>query len=189
MPELSPSLFFPLYALQWIALLFLAALLLGAYNQIGQLQKARTPRASLLRKGDPLPIDLGIPLPAHTFVVLLTYGCSGCLTLVQKLDGLQLGDWSLITLIHGTPLPRETAHLPELHPPTGALPLHDPDNTWFRQLGAEVTPAALAFVGGRLVDQAVAPNGEWFDAVIRRHGVDGKGVMRETPGAAVAGFR
>ncbi len=51
MPDWSPSILVPLYALQWIALLFLAALVLGAYNQIGQVQRTLSRRPSRLRPG------------------------------------------------------------------------------------------------------------------------------------------
>lgn len=179
MTEISYSLFLSLYAAQWLAILFLFALVLGAYNQINRVERQVRPPASRLGKGDRPPIRLGFPLPSRAFLVLLSYGCGPCVDLCEKLASLDAGDWSVITILHGEPLPADAARIPIPRPPSFAMVLRDPDRAWFRGLGGGPTPAALAFVHGRLEAQQVAPKVDWFEALIRQWPKDGEEVMRQ----------
>jgi hypothetical protein len=195
-------LFYVLYAAQWLVLLLVGLLVLGAFHEIGRLQgvlgalrgevASLRPSGSRLQKGDRLPIDLGVPLPPRAFLVLLSYGCSGCIDLCRKLEGADLGGWVLITIVHGRP-PRPPADLsaangiaPEqlvellsdkLPLPSNALPLYDPERVWLRQLGVTAIPTALALVGGRLVDQQVGPDVAWFREVPERRRARGREVI------------
>src|SRR5579884_3018597 len=174
MPDWSPSILVPLYALQWIALLFLAALVLGAYNQIGQVQRTLSRRPSRLRPGDHLPADDRIPASPRMFLAVLSHGCGPCATLARNLEDAELGDWDLITVITGEPVQPGTPATPELHLPSAAQPVYDPERSLARELGIAGTPVVLAFVDGKLKDQKIAPSVEWFETIARRQTVGKK---------------
>jgi len=118
--------------------------------------------ASRLQQGDFLPIDLGIPLPQRSFLLFVGAACGPCIDLCRALADVNLGDWSLVTIIHtpGVGTPQAPSHA--LVPPEYGRHLHDPERIWFTELGIAHTPTALALVNGRLVDQRIAPSVSWF---------------------------
>jgi len=217
--RLEPVWFFVLWGAQWLALLGIGALVLGAYHEISRLDGVigglrsemitLRPSASRLQRGDRLPTDLEIPLPPRAFVLVLSYGCSGCIDISRKLEGVGLGNWELLAVVTGRPPSRPTdlssaqglpaEHLAELLADTIPLPSHahpfyDPERKWVRELGLTVLPTGLAFVGGRMVDQMAGPDLAWFIDVPSKRRARWKEVLeagrqREAPpaGHEVAG--
>jgi hypothetical protein len=202
MSEPDITLFWPLYAFQWVVIVLLGLLVLAAFHEIGRLEgvigairgevASLRPAGTGLQRGDQLPIDLGIALATRAFVVLLSYGCSGCIDLCRKLQGVDLGEWALVTIVHGRPPPPpadlsrapgvDPAHLAELLSdklplPTNAIAVYDPERAWMRRLGVTAIPVALAFVGGRLVDQQVGPDIAWFTELPGKRRTRGKEVL------------
>jgi hypothetical protein len=169
MIDINPSIAITLYVIQWTFILFLGALVLGAYNQIDRLERGiRSQDApSRLREGERLPDGVGITLPARAFLIVFSYGCAPCVELSKRLDNIRLGDWSLIALAGGKPIPREQARIPELRLPGGAQHIYDPEFALSNELKVYSTPTALAFVDGRLIAQQIAPNLEWFERVAK----------------------
>src|SRR5712691_11649833 len=158
--------------LQWLAIIFLGFLMLGAFREISHLETvvrslgtSAVPPASSLHAGDHLPFDLEVPVPPRSFLLLLSYGCSGCVDICRRLDQADLGDWSAVALLVGSPIRVGDVALPPGMLEDGAPPIppwfvtvRDPERERFRQLGASATPAVLALMGGRLIEQQVAPS-------------------------------
>lgn len=175
-----------LLALQWMAILSLFGLVLGAFHEIGRLNEnvrlldapSSLPVPSTLRIGDRLPERLGFAPSPRSFVLMVKHGCSGCVDVCRKLEGVNLGNWTLTVVLCGQPPPTNYPLL--ISPPSQATVIHDRQNFWMRELGVKGTPTALALVGGRLVDQLAAPNVAWFEELPRRRSERGEEVMRAT---------
>lgn len=164
--------------------------LLGAFNQISHiaaLQQQSPSVPSRIHKGDALPINLGFDLPPRAYVVFVMYGCSGCASICKKLDEVDLGNWSLIVVLSGPAqipgvspngMPVVDGQEAEVFPfPRQAIRLYDPPRAWLRDLNIHTVPAALAFVGSRLVDQAAPPGVDWFIQLLNRRKHAGKAML------------
>lgn len=125
---------------------------------------------------------------SRTFLLLLSYGCSGCADISSKLADATLDGWSLVVVMGGHPIP-ESARA-ELGPnprgmaadggfgfPPQARVIHDRDRRILKALGTTATPTALALVAGKLVDQDVAPNIDWFREVQRKRAAKGEELL------------
>jgi hypothetical protein len=161
MMVVNPAVLYALVALQWLLLLFVGGLVLGAFNQIVRLQQQiehLSPTPSRLRKGDPLPADLGTALPRRALVAVLSPGCSGCVDLCRRLRDLVISDWTLVAVISGA---TDTAAT-ELPVPETATVVGDQERRWILLLGIKALPTVLAFADDRLVAQQVGPNTSWL---------------------------
>lgn len=167
-----------LLALQWILLLFLGLLILGAFHQIARLQgevATFVQRPSRLRIGDHSPSTLDVGLPPRAFVIaLLAQGCGGCVAFCQDLQSVDLGEWAIVAVLFDW---RGETDLPL---PTNAQVVYDPDRRWSRELGTKVTPTVLAFVNGRLVAQEIGPKVGWLLGVVQSRSSAGKEVLQRT---------
>jgi hypothetical protein len=162
---------------QWVALLGMGLLVVGTYHEINRLEKDLRsipwmPAPSRLQNGELIPVDFGRPLPPRTFLLAVSNGCSGCIDISAKLGELGgLDGWSLFVLFRGKP-PGEQSTNGHSHPmklPAYAEVFYEQHkNEWFKQLGVTSTPTAIAVVGGRVIDQVVAPRLDWFTTIDER---------------------
>jgi len=196
MGVIDPS--FPSIAngVHWLVTLILGIFVLGAFHEIGRLQRRiltgpleREP--SRLHMGDRFTADLGIPLPSRVFLLFVSHGCSGCVDICRNLEGVDLQGWSLITIVRGHPVSRETlatmGSLPSWMSADGGIPIpsqarciFDPQGVWFQQLEVSAVPTAMALVGGRLVGQQVGPKVTWFQDVPRERRLRGRETILST---------
>jgi hypothetical protein len=196
------AIIYTLMTLNFMLNIFIGLLTLGAYHEINRLRdqrnhESRLPVASKLLKGERIRANFGIKMPPRAFILFLSYSCSGCFDICNRLQGADLGDWSLVIALADRPLTSEQLEevvqsLPpgtsreqvtlarELPVPSYATVLHDPERRWFRELGVTATPTALALVGGRVVDQQVAPNITWFTQLPDERRARGKEALFST---------
>ena len=127
------------------------------------LQMHQSP-ASNLNIGDPLPLDIGVPIPPQAFVVVVSPLCHPCVELCEQLAQVRLDGWSLIMLIVDV-----TSNESGLRLPPSARVVFDQEREWFRQLDLRATPTALCFVDGRLVGQQIGITPTWFSNLSQRN--------------------
>ncbi|GEM_PF-4194376 len=179
LPVSNLTLFYALFAAQWVVLLFVGVLVLGAFHQIGGLQQRlepMSPTPSRLHKGERLPANLGDALPPRALVAfLLSRGCSGCEDFCRTIRDMDLGDWTLVTVLGGAGDADETT----LPLPACAQAVYDKGGRWSRELSVKAMPTVLAVVGDRLFDQKVAPNVAWISQVVQQPVSAGEEVVRE----------
>jgi hypothetical protein len=191
---LDPVVFYVASALQWLAILAVGVLTFGAFHEIGRLKatlrdidaRSLLPSPTSLHNGDRLPAALGFVPPPRAFVLLVQHGCSGCVDLCRKMEGIDIKNWSLAVVVCGK-RPRKGSPATVV-PPSGAAVMFDEQRIWLRELGVKGTPTALAFVGGRLVDQVAAPNVAWFQSlpqqrIERGEEVLGRATLTASPGS------
>ncbi len=117
--------------------------------------------ASRLKIGDPIPIDLGIPLPHRVILLFASHSCRPCIELSKRLSETNASDWHLI--IVSSEISQEIREIQGgLEIPAHAQCLEDCGDNWFRLLGAKARPTALALMDGHLVNQRVGPSPDWF---------------------------
>lgn len=184
-------------AIEGIAIVALGILVLGSFHEVGRLDQAISryiaaegAPVSRLVPGDPIPLDLGAPLPPRAFLVLVSYGCGGCSQLCAKLQKVTLVEWEMLVILKGHPIdikPEPNGHgLPDGMDDTGAFPIpdharlfRDPDGAWLKALGVTKTPTAMAVVGGRLIEQILAPTTEWFIDLQRARRAAGRRLLKQ----------
>jgi len=126
--------------------------------------------ASHLRIGDSLPVELGVALQPRAFLIFVRYGCKHCVDLCHQLEGIALGEWSLIAIVGGQPPRLAHGQEDDFMLPSYAQRLEDPEQVWFQAFGVHATPTALAFLNGQLIDDRVGPTISWFtDTAPRRY--------------------
>lgn len=169
-----------MFAAQWLAIILLALLVLGAFNEIQRQRTEQRSRpayanspASRLVPGDALPDGIAIPLSPKSIVLFVGNGCSGCVQICQRLGALPpLQGWQLTIAVRGVPMnaarfgddpaAEYLADITRAAPAFAQIVRDDEDMTIFRRLGIHATPTALAFVGNRLVSQVIGPDVDWF---------------------------
>lgn len=143
--------------------LFATALMLRVVQRRQQLPAvAESPVATRLKNGDPFPPDVNFPLPAQAILLFVSATCGPCVDLCRRLPDHLASNWSVIVVAH-----RDTANEAEqqgsiLNIPPYMEHVEDPADAWFRRFGGTARPAALAFNGGRLVNQRIAPSLDWL---------------------------
>lgn len=164
------------FVLQWVLLLLLAVLMVGALRYLGFVQKnihLVTTYATRFEEGDRIShfelADLN-SLPAVSKVLLTTnpktllffldIRCSGCKAVVSQIadlakheGGLKRFEWSFVLIYSGASPTLVKAHVAPI-PPSEAIVLADEEGTLYLQYDIRAFPVMIAVDSqGKVIDQ------------------------------------